>query len=146
MTMMTKMMMTMMRLMKVNETMTEVVESEDSIQHWERVLALADLMLRWLLTAIIGGYIYDDDDYLGWLVLMLMMIKIMLMITSIQHWERVLALADLMLRWLLMVMSQSWSAFWLQIKSPSCHPDLNSFDSHNHQYHNTNYCHHWQLW
>ena len=34
-------------LLQVNDTMSEVVESEDSIQHWERVLALADLMLRW---------------------------------------------------------------------------------------------------
>jgi len=31
---------------KVNDTMSTVVESEDSIEHWERVLALADLMLR----------------------------------------------------------------------------------------------------
>ena len=34
-------------ILQVNATMSEVVESEDSIQHWERVLALADLMLRW---------------------------------------------------------------------------------------------------
>ena len=40
----------MIRLMKVNETMSTVVESEDSVQHWERVLALADLMLRWLIS------------------------------------------------------------------------------------------------
>ena len=33
-------------LQKVNATMGEVVESEDSIQHWERVLAVADQMLR----------------------------------------------------------------------------------------------------
>ena len=40
----------MISLMKVNETMSTVVESEDSVQHWERVLALADLMLRWLFS------------------------------------------------------------------------------------------------
>jgi len=33
-------------LVEVNATMGEVVESEDSIQHWERVLAMADQMLK----------------------------------------------------------------------------------------------------
>ena len=45
--MMTIMIPTIITIIKVNETMSEVVESEDSIQHWERVLSLADLMLRW---------------------------------------------------------------------------------------------------
>ena len=50
---------------KVNDTMSEVVESEDSIQHWERVLALADLMLRWPISwrLYLAGFWLVIDNY-----------------------------------------------------------------------------------